>query len=538
MKTAKYLLLAAMACTAPSFAQQSMPDMPGMPAQKKLPRQKKPGDSMPGDMQQPKPGNAPAQKETQSERDSEQQQMPGMVMKPGPSSDAQSQTHATGQLQEPENPSFHTGTNTPVPLLLTEISKRPPMGLDAFLSMADKGNPTLAQAGDLVRRSEGQARQAGLYPNPQVGYQGEQIRGGSYGGGEQGGYIQQTVVLGGKLGLRRNIYTQQGSADRIGVEEQTYRVHNDVMQAFYTALTSQALVVVRQHLLQVSEDALTTAHQLANVGQADAPDVLQAEVETEQAKIDFNTAQRQFLHGFHVLSTYANHPDLPVTPLTGQLEPPAFDAGQQVAMVVANSPMVKRAQQEVAVAEARLKDARREAVPDLFLRVGEQSNGENVALNPRKSVGAQSFAEGGININLWNRNQGNIKAAAIEVERAQRDVVRTQLYLRQQAEALMQDNLAAQFQARRYRDELIPRAKRAYELYLTKYQQAAEAYPLVIVSQRTLFQTQIGYLQSLQEVWMTGAALQNYTLRGGLDAPYSSGSPTTTINLPNGGGSE
>ncbi len=548
-------------------ATQSMPDMPGMPAppaSKKPQPQKKPspprgmqdsgaqakpgaqpsqGDSMPGmqmpgDMQHPQPGDIPAQKETQSEHNSEQQQMPGMVMKPRPSSDAQSQTHAAGQLQEPENPGFHTGTDTPAPLLLTEISKRPPMGLDAFLAMADKGNPTIAQANDLVKRSSEQARQAGLYPNPQGGYQGEQIRGGSYGGGEQGGYIRQTIVLGGKLGLRRNIYTQQASSDRIGAEEQHYRVHNDVTQAFYTALTSQALAVVRQHLLQVSEDALTTAHQLANVGQADAPDVLQAEVETEQARIDFNTAQRQFLRNFRVLAAYASEPDLPVTPLAGQPEPPAFDAEQQVTVITANSPTVKRARQEVAVAKARLKDAKREAVPDLLLRAGEQGNGENVALNPRKSVGAQSFAEAGINIPLWNHNQGNIKAAAAEVERAQAEVTRTQLYLRQQAEPLAQDYLAAQFQAQRYRDELIPRAKRAYELYLIKYQQAAEAYPLVIVSQRTLFQTQIGYLQSLEQVWMTSTALENYTLHGGLDAPYSTGSPSTTINLPNGGSSE
>jgi cobalt-zinc-cadmium efflux system outer membrane protein len=86
------------------------------------------------------------------------------------------------------------------------------------------------------------ARQAGLYPNTSVGYQGEQIRGGSFGGGEQGGFVQQTLVLGGKIGLRRNIYDQQKRSDQIGVEEQTYQVHGDVQQAFYDALTAQATV--------------------------------------------------------------------------------------------------------------------------------------------------------------------------------------------------------------------------------------------------------------------------------------------------------
>ena len=311
-------------------------------------------------------------------------------------------THSTLTLQEPENPTRRTGTlNSSVPDLLKEIAKRPPIGLDAFLSMADHGNPTLAQANALVRRSEQQARQAGLYPNPQVGYQGEQIRGGSYGGGEQGGYVQQTIVLGGKLGLRRNVYAQQKTSDEIGVQEQTYRIHNDVTQAFYTALTAQSIVVIRQRLLGVALDAVETVHQLANVGQADAPDVLQAEVEAEQAKVDYATAQRRYIESFRVLAANAGNMDLAVAPLEGALEtPPQIDADQQVAAVIANSPTVRRMQQEVSVAEARLRESRREQIQDLTLRAGEQYNGERVADTPPKSVGAQSFASAGITIPL------------------------------------------------------------------------------------------------------------------------------------------
>src|SRR6266404_6745701 len=107
------------------------------------------------------------------------------------------------------------------------------MALADFEALADANNPTLKQANAFVRRSQEQARQAGLYPNPSVGYEGEQIRGGSYGGGEQGGFVAQTIVLGGKLGLRRNIYEQQKQSDQIAAEAQLARVHNDVAQLFY-----------------------------------------------------------------------------------------------------------------------------------------------------------------------------------------------------------------------------------------------------------------------------------------------------------------
>jgi cobalt-zinc-cadmium efflux system outer membrane protein len=262
-------------------------------------------------------------------------------------------------------------------------------------------------------------------------------------------------------------------------------------------------------------------------------------VEAEQAKVDYATAQRQYLQAFRTLAAIAGKGDLPVCPLQGDLEKvPDLNAEQIVDSVVAESPTVKRAQQEVTVAQARLKDAKRESVPDLQLRAGEQYNGEQVSENPAKPVGAQSFVSAGINIPLWNRNQGNVEAAKAEIERATQDVTRERLALRQQAAPLAQSYESARFEADRYKTQLIPRAARAYELYLKKYQDMAQAYPQVLVSQRTYFQLQIGYLTALHDVWRNAIALQNYTLSGALHAPMSGSSSTTTINLPNGGGGQ
>ncbi len=470
--------------------------------------------------------------------------MDGMVMRGCPQINVSPSTrgldtHQTRMLQEPENPAKHTGENLPAPELLKDVVGRPAMALADFETLAEANNPTLKQANALVRESQAQARQAGLYPNPSAGYQGEQIRGGWYGGGEQGGFIQQTIVLGGKLGVRRKVYEQQSKSDQIGVEEQTSRVCNDVQQAFYDALAAQAAVELRRRLLGVALDAVETVHQLANVGQADAPDILQTEVESEQAKIDYEAAQREYLAAFHTLAARAGKAQLPASPLKGDLEQiPDLNAEQIVDRIVTDSPTAKRAEQESLVAHARLREAKRENVPDLQLRAGEQYNGEQVSTNPVRPVGAQSFATAGINIPLWNRNQGNIEAAKAEIERAEQDAVRERLRLQQHAEVIAQSYLSARFQAERYKAQLIPRATKAYELYLEKYQNMAQAYPQVLISQRTLFQLQIGYLKALHDAWESATSLENYTLDGGLDAPMSQGSPASSINLPNSGGAQ
>jgi cobalt-zinc-cadmium efflux system outer membrane protein len=409
---------------------------------------------------------------------------------------------------------------TPVPRLLEGVASRAPRKLEDFLAMADKNNPTLQQAAAIVRRAEAQAKQAALYPNPSVGYEGDQIRGGSYGGGEQGGFVAQTIVLGGKLGLRRNIYEQQKQSDQIAAEAQLTRVHNDVAQLFYDTLTAQQLVAVRGRLLALASDAVETAHQLANVGQADVPDVLQAEVEAEQAAIDYTVAQRLFLQRFKSLAALAGSPTTEVAPLDADLTaPPEIDPAKILDSIVQQAPTVKQAQQQVAVAEARLKDARREVVPDLQLRAGEQQNLEALAEAPGKKTGAQSFLSVGIELPLWNRNQGNKQAAEAELNEARQEITRTQLSLRQRAESLAQNYLSAKEEAERYRTALLPRARRAYELYLSKYQSMAQAYPQVIVSQRTLFELEVHYIDSLDRIWQNAIALQNFTLQGGLEKP-------------------
>jgi outer membrane protein, heavy metal efflux system len=408
----------------------------------------------------------------------------------------------------------------PAPQLLQGVATRPPVKLEAFLAMADKNNPTLRQAAALIRRSEAEARQAALYPNPTVGYEGDQIRGGSYGGGEQGGFVAQTIVLGGKLGLRRNIYEQQKQSDTIAAQAQLLRVHNDVTQMFYSALSAQRTVEVRGRLTALAAEAVQTAHRLANVGQADAPDVLQAEVEAEQAEIDYILAQRMFIQKFKSLTALAGNPTAEIAPLDAAFDaPPEIDPSHLVDTTVQQSPSVKQAQQQVVIAQARLKDAKREVVPDLQLRAGEQANLEQLPEAPGKKTGAQSFASAGIELPLWNRNQGNTRAAEAELEQARQEVTRTQLSLRQQAEVLAQNYLSAKVEVERYRSDLLPRARRAYELYLEKYQSMAQAYPQVIVSQRTLFELEVHYIDSLDRSWQNAIALENFTLQGGLENP-------------------
>jgi len=395
--------------------------------------------------------------------------------------------------------------------------------LQALEQMALENNPTLNQAAARIRSAEGRHLQSGLYPNPTVGYQGEQIRGGAQRGGEQGFFVGQNIVLGGKLGLDRNVQAQEKRLANAQADEQKLRVLTNVRLFYYRALAAQEMVELRHQLQQLAADAMQTSHQLANVGQADQPDVLQSELESEQAALAAAAAEQNQLRVWQGLAATVGKPELPISRLSGTLEDiPEGSPEQWLQGILKESPSLKIAQLEVDKADASLARARRESIPDLQLRAGMQQNRELDATTGRP-IGLQGFADVGVQIPLFNRNQGNVAAASADAERARGEVQRVQLALREQASPLLADYSTSRLAVERYREHMLPRARKAYELYLKSYQQMGAAYPQVLIAQRTLFQLQSDYIIALEGLWTNAVALKGFMLTEGLGTRPAAG---------------
>src|SRR5260370_18105715 len=196
------------------------------------------------------------------------------------------------------------------------------MRLEELEEMALANNPTVAQAQAKQRGAAGLAKQAGLYPNPTVGYYGDEIRGGYVNGGKQGGFVSQTIVLGGKLGAARRVAKLAANEVETGGEIQRLRILNNVRTSFYHVLAAQRLADVRQSLAKLAADAVQTSVQLGNVGQADRPDILQAEVEQKQAAVSFRVAQQNLQTPWRLLSPVPGQPELPIPPFEAAHDAP------------------------------------------------------------------------------------------------------------------------------------------------------------------------------------------------------------------------
>jgi outer membrane protein, heavy metal efflux system len=417
-----------------------------------------------------------------------------------------------------------------------ENSKGALVSLEQVEKIAGESNPTLRQAEAEIRAAKARQQQSGLYPNPTVAYTGDEIRGGSVGGGKQGFFVQQTLVTGGKLGLSREVFGKEAKLAEMEAEEQKMRVQSAVKMAFLRVLAAQELLDARRDMAAIAQDAAETQRRLMNTGQADETEVLEAELEAQRMRMSARMQENTLREEWRSLAAVIGQPDLPLTTVAGDLEKgwPEVNEEEAVEAIAKQSPAVRIADAAEARAQSVMNRARREAIPDVQVRGGMEYNNDRLGGVPF-AKGWEGIAEVGVQIPLFNRNQGNVAAARADIDRAGLEKQRISLTLRERAASAVDQYANARLMAVEYRNEMLPLAKKAYGLMVEKYGQMLASYPRVLDAQRKLYELQIEYIAALEGVWTNGIALQGYLLTDGLEAPARPGEvdrPIRETNVP------
>jgi cobalt-zinc-cadmium efflux system outer membrane protein len=411
------------------------------------------------------------------------------------------------------------------------------MGLEQFEKIAQESNPTLRQAEAEIRAANARRQQAGLYPNPTIGYIGDEIRGGSVGGGKQGFFVEQTIVTGGKLRLSQKVVANDANIATIEAEEQRVRVTSAVKMAFLRVLAAQELLDARNDLAKIAQDASETQVRLQNTGQADESEVLDSEVEAERMRMAARMQENTLREEWRSLAAVIGRPDMPIATVAGNLEKnwPDLNEEQVVDTIASQSPAVRIADANATRAQSVLARAKRQPIPDLQLRAGMEYNNELLGSGVPFAKGWEGIAGVGVEIPIFNRNQGEVAAARADIDRAQQEKQRIALTMRERAASVVDEYANARLMAMEYRDAILPRAKRAYGLRVEKYGQMLASYPRVLETQRKLYELQAEYIVALESVWTTGIALQGFLLTDGLEAPARPGEvdrPVRETNVP------
>jgi len=397
-----------------------------------------------------------------------------------------------------------------LPVDLNEPSIDRPITLVNLEGLALANNPTLQQARALSERARGLWHQAGRYPNPVVGYQGSEM-GNEGRAGQQGAYVGQQIVTAGKLQLDQQAAAQEFRRAQWQENAQQRRVLTDVRMRYLEALGAQQSVDVAEELERVAVQGVQMAEDLLMALRGTRPDVLQAEIDLNEVRITLQNARNQYDAAWRRLVNVIGVPDLPQSPLEGDLEqdvvPTTWDSVWEE--LLARSP-------ELAAARARRNEAayvlqrqRAEPVPDLQLQAGVQQDNSS-----HDTIANVQF---GIALPIFNRNYGNIDAAAAEYRRATRELERLELSLRDRLTEAFRRYENARYQVERYRRDILPKVQQNLDLSTVGYQAGEFSFLRVVTARRAYFQTNQSYITALTQFRMADAELAGLLLTGGLN---------------------
>jgi outer membrane protein, heavy metal efflux system len=410
------------------------------------------------------------------------------------------------------------GAQTTASLPTTEVIQpgagHGPVSLADLEQLALELNPTLVQAGAQVRISRGKAIQAGLAPNPTVGYVAEQIGAEGTAGELHGMFVEQQIVTGGKLQLSRAKFIQEARQAELQVLAQRFRVLQGVRLAYYEALVRQRRLALRQHLLQNTEETNKTLTELVNVGQANQTDLLQAQVQLHRAQAELQRAESRLQGAYESMAAVVGMPQLSRGPLTDSLElqsPERIDREMALANLLACSPELRFAQSEVARDRIAVERERREPIPNINLRAEAGYNFE--------AEDSVAGFEVGIRLPVWDQNQGTIMQAQAELMRARAEVQRIELLLRKRFAETFANYESAAGLADSYRREILPKSQEAYQTYLDSFQNRRAAWPQVVDAQRDYLQHYDEYLDYLHEARRAETRINTFFLDDGLSQP-------------------
>ncbi len=357
------------------------------------------------------------------------------------------------------------------------------------LAIANSPVVGLARAG--VDRAAGLAVQAGLYPNPVQNSGNPNQLGGNNSLYSVG--FSQEVVRAGKIDLNRSAAEQGLRQAQLDFVRQEFEVLTSVRQQFFTLLATQQRVKTLTDLEKIARQSEDVAIRLQKADQANRTDVLQFRVELRRIEVSLRSAEFARVGAAQQLATLIGLPNLQIDGVIGDLSLslPNFNDPNIREQLLARSSLVESARVDIARTQFLLRRAEVEPIPNLTVNTGYQY----------APSGTHSQALIGLYfvMPIWDRNQGNIRAANANVRNsvAQLSVVQNDL-LRQLAGSLAHYRSAA-ISVETYEKGILPDVRETLELVRRSYEVEQFNFLRVLQTQRSVVETNIEYINALQE---------------------------------------
>ncbi len=355
-----------------------------------------------------------------------------------------------------------------------------------------------------VEEVRGEAVQARFYRNPTLAGSSPQLVNAD---SQWNGFVSQEFVTAVKLNLAQKAALRGVQRTEYELIRARYDVLTEVRRVFYELLVAQRKLIIFKQLYDISNRSYQLGQELAAAGEGTKADTFFWSIERDLAEVrlletvDIGTGRRE-------LATAVGLPMADVGTIEGDLfqVPPNFDLKLLQRIVIARNADPQAAQTDIARAQWELERSVVEPIPNVTVMGGYQRQVSPVGL-----VGVpeqdQGVLEVSCTIPLFNRNQGNIRAARAEIAKARAGLRSVEIGLADQTARIINEYRQARRQAEWYQELILPKARETVRVTQFLYSEGELTFVRLLEAQRILTETELSYVQSQGTRWRSAAEI-------------------------------
>ncbi len=382
--------------------------------------------------------------------------------------------------------------------------------VDELVNLALANNPAIKELAATTQKAAGYRTQVGLFANPIVGYQGQQLA--DRGTDQHLLFAEQEFATANKLQLNRRVQNEALRAQLQELEAQKLRVATDIQTLYYQALGYQKQLTLIKDFQGLMNKGYELAQLRLKASEGSKIDVLQTKVQRSEIDLVYRQTQARYDAAWREIAAITGVQTMSPTTLVSDFPVPANDMRWDdiAATLVSSSPEFAAAQARISQARAELERHGVQAIPNLTVQFGAGTdNGTNSGMM-NLQVGAP--------IPVFNKNQGHIAAARAEYCRTQMESQRIENAIRARLAIVSRDFESSMEAVTAYGTDILPSAQEALALAETAYKAGEMDFIQLLVARRTYFESNLQYVNSQSQLAAAKAKVDGFVLSGSLDA--------------------
>ncbi|MCX5507100.1 TolC family protein [Pseudomonas sp. BJa3] len=374
-------------------------------------------------------------------------------------------------------------------LLLAGPAGAEGLSLDQALDAAFAQNPDFAAIGREIGIAEGERRQAGLIPNPELSWEVEDTRRDT---STTTVTLSQALELGGKRGARIEVAEAGQAVARLELERQRNSLRADVIQAFHAALRAQTALELAQQSQALTERGLRLVEGRVRAGQSSPVEATRAQVQLAQAEAAVRRARTERTVANQALARLTGSAEARFDRLdASSLSPGPAPKAERLLATVEQTAEWRLAAAQIERGDASLSSEKAQRIPNLTVSLGSQYSREE-----RERVNVVGLS---MPLPLFDRNQGNVLAAARRADQARDLRNAVELRLRSETRSALEQWGTAMGEVQAYDRTILPAAQQAVDTATRGFEMGKFAFLDVLDAQRTLIEARGLYLDALAQ---------------------------------------